>query len=151
MQLEFICHLIILTLVPQSCDEDHFNCGEACIPRAWVCDNDPDCIDGSDESQDLCMFAGNCGGNFTAPYSLLTSPSYPDNYPINKDCVYTITVDNDTVIELTFLIMEIEDHASCGHDYIEIRDGLTDDIIDKLCGREAPAPFQSSHNHLWIK
>ena len=36
-----------------TCDESHFQClidGE-CIPDVWVCDDEEDCEDGSDERQ----------------------------------------------------------------------------------------------------
>ncbi|ELU15207.1 hypothetical protein CAPTEDRAFT_219450 [Capitella teleta] len=31
------------------CPEDHFRCVESCIPMAWLCDGDMDCISGEDE------------------------------------------------------------------------------------------------------
>ena len=38
-----------------SCSPDHFQCKTTkhCISKLWVCDEDPDCADGSDEA--------NCG------------------------------------------------------------------------------------------
>ena len=45
---------------------------------------------------------------------------------------------------------EIENHASCKHDYIEVRDGpsLDSNLIGnkRLCGTTAPAPIQSTGN-----
>ena len=135
-----------------NCNKTDFSCGNEtsqCIPLQWVCDGDPECIDGSDESEDLCKDVGVCGGSFTAPNGILYSPSYPESYPDNADCIYTISQPAGTVIMLIFLSIDIEICSSCDCDYIEIRDGST--VLDKLCGNEIPAPIQSTQNQLWIK
>ena len=98
---------------------------------------------------------GTCGGSFTTPKGFLTSPSYPDYYPLNADCVYTISRPTGTVIVLTFHSVDIEIHwsGSCIADYLEIRDGSSAASfpISKLCGTEIPAPIQSSQNQVWMK
>ena len=97
---------------------------------------------------------GECGGTFTTLLSGdITSPSYPDYYPHNTDCIYTISQPNGTVIMLNLLSIDIESHITCSYDYLEIRDGPSDDspFLDKLCGSEIPAPIQSNQNQLWMK
>ena len=96
---------------------------------------------------------GACGGHFTTPYGILTSPSFPENYPDNADCIYTISQPTGTVILLNFISMDTEKWSDECHDYLEVRDGPTDDstVLDKLCGSEIPAAIQSSENHLWMK
>ena len=100
---------------------------------------------------------GECGGTFTTLLSGdITSPSYPDYYPHNTDCIYTISQPNGTVIMLNLLSMDIENHstcASCASDYLEIRDGPSDDstLVGKLCGSVIPAPIQSTQNQMWMK
>ena len=97
---------------------------------------------------------GECGGTFTTLLSGdITSPSYPDNYPDNTDCIYSISQPNGTVITLNFLSMDIESHSTCAYDYLEIRDGPSGDstLLGKLCGSEIPDHIQSSQNHLWMK
>ena len=101
---------------------------------------------------------GACGGIFSFPYGMFSSPSYPDKYPHNVDCIYTITQPAGTVIKLNFIVVGIQptyfsaDHYTCP-DYIEIRDGLSEDsqLLLNLCGYDIPAPIQSSKNHMWIK
>ena len=100
---------------------------------------------------------GECGGSFTTPNGFLTSPSYPENYPSNAHCVYTISQPTDTVIVLTFHSMDIEEPPSgylCEqYDYLEIRDGSSaaPPLLGKLCGIEIPAPIQSTQNQVWMK
>ena len=132
-----------------SCDKDRLQC----VPWLYVCDKDPECNDEIDESHDLCKSRGKCGGKLTTPNGILTSPSYPNNYPDNADCVYTISQPTGTVIVLTFQSMNIEYESTCDFDYLEIRDGNSGDspLLGKLCGSDIPAPIQSSHNHVWMK
>ena len=96
---------------------------------------------------------GACGGSLTMPNGTLTSPSYPDNYPDNADCVYTISQPNGTAIVLTFQSMDIEVESTCAYDYLEIRDGSSDGspLLAKLCGKELPVPVQSTQNQVWLK
>ena len=113
---------------------------------------------------------GACGALFTTPHGIFTSPSYPDNYPDNGDCIYTISQANGTVILLNFLSMDMEGYglfrdcdgdidtetwySDCQYDdYLEIRDGPSNTslLLGKLCGSEIPAPIQSSQNQMWLK
>ena len=51
--------------------------------------------------------SGTCGGEFTDANGHLSSPSYPDNYPSNADCIYTFSQPTGSVILLNFVIMGI--------------------------------------------
>ena len=96
---------------------------------------------------------GECGGSFTTLSSgTITSPSYPDNYGENANCIYTISQPTGNLIQLKFLSVDIDKYADC-EDYLEIRDGPTNasSLLDKLCGNEILAPIMSSQNHMWIK
>ncbi|XDB56633.1 hypothetical protein AB1E18_010097 [Capra hircus] len=48
---------------------------------------------------------------------------------------------------------EIERHDSCAYDYLEIRDGFTEDsaLIGHFCGYEKPDDVKSSSNRMWMK
>ena len=81
------------------------------------------------ESSNVTLWShgyGQCGGNFTTPNGFFTSPSYPSNYYGNADCIYTISQPVGNVILLTFFTMDMEDYG-CGYDFLEIRDGITND------------------------
>ena len=95
-------------------------------------------------------------GYFSTTGGILASPSYPDYYPDNADCIYTISQPTGTVILLNFFSMDMEyDDIWCGGccDYLEIRDGPSDDspLLGKLCGSDIPAPIQSTQNQLRMK
>ena len=110
---------------------------------------------------------GACGGNFTTPSGILTSPSYPENYPNNAECIYTISQPNGTVINLSVTDLEVDnyrdsffsfnsyyyDDDTCQTDYLEIRDGSTQEstLIEYLCGNETTAPILSTQGNVWMR
>ena len=128
-----------------------------------MCDGESECRDNNDESASTCNEStnvtnwtyrhGTCGGNFSSMNGIFTSPAFPNKYPDNADCIYTISLDRGSTILLNFIIMDLESHSSCGRDYLEIRDGPSEDspLLYKICGSELPAFLQSSQNHMWIK
>ena len=97
--------------------------------------------------------SGTCGGNFTTSSGRLTSPSYPGPYPNSEDCIYTISQLEGTHINIKFISMDIEKHSACGYDYLDIRDGNSEEssLMEKLCGNEIPDPIQSTENHVWMR
>ena len=96
---------------------------------------------------------GTCGEKFSTPQGIFTSPSYPRDYPAKADCIYTISQPTGTIIQLNFLSMDIETHSTCKLDYLEIRDGSSNNSppLSKLCGNEVPVFIHSSQNQLWMK
>ena len=51
---------------------------------------------------------GACGGSFTTSKGILTSPSYPLNYPNDADCIYTVSQPNGTYVSISFLTIDID-------------------------------------------
>ena len=96
--------------------------------------------------------SGSCGGHFTTSNGLLNSPSYPQNYPVYTECIYTISQPNGTHVNMTILNMDIEYDSNCGWDYLEIRDGSSEasPLIDRLCG-DSRAFLQSNDSDVWIR
>ena len=96
-----------------------------------------------------------CGdGGYNSSYGgIITSTSYPNNYPDNEDCIYSISQPTGTVILLNFFSMDIEYDGTCDYDYLEIRDGPSSEspLLKKLCGKEIPASLQSTNNKLWMR
>ena len=100
--------------------------------------------------------SGACGGNFTTQNGLITSPTFPNRFPHNADCVYTISLPEvQGAVKIKFLMFNIElCSSSIGHsDYLEIRDGNSEEapILATLCGSEKIAPVISNHNTLWMR
>ena len=52
----------------------------------------------------------------------MISPNYPNPYPHDSQCVYTVTVHPHEVMNLTFtdLDLETETQGSCEWDYVEV-------------------------------
>lgn len=69
--LNFVSFVIFIILDDRKCEEEtEFTCeankawGRAqCIPKKWLCDGDPDCVDGADENSTLhhCATPQPCG------------------------------------------------------------------------------------------
>ena len=121
--------------------------------------------------------SGACGGNFSTPYGILTSPSYPESYPENADCTYTISQPTGTIIMMRILSMDIDylsEHydyinfnnfydwqqyggVSCSTYYLEIRDGASEEspLIDGYCGDSTiislPIQLRSTQHNVWMR
>merc|ERR1711879_35006 len=80
---------------------------------------------------------------FSTTGGVIASPSYPNRYPTNIDCIYTISQPTGTVILLNFLSVDIrcngdKDFRYGTADYLEIRNGPSAEspLLDKICGNE---------------
>ena len=64
-----------------------------------------------------------CGGELTGTSGDFYAPDLDNNfkYDPNLDCTWTITAEPNNVIELQFYYMDIEYHALCIYDYVEVR------------------------------
>ena len=92
----------------------------------------------------------------TTQKGIFTSPSYPENYPNNVDCIYIIAQPTYTVFKLNFLSMDIDEctqsscSSQCPWDYIDIRDGQSESspLLKQLCGNNT---YVGIHNSLHIR
>ncbi|XP_072917600.1 bone morphogenetic protein 1-like [Hemitrygon akajei] len=94
-----------------------------------------------------------CGGDISKDLGQIQSPNYPDDYRPSKVCIWRIRVSDTFHVGLAFQSFEIERHDSCAYDYLEIRDGSTEDspLIGRYCGYDKPDDIKSSSNKLWMK
>ena len=69
-----------------------------------------------------------CGGILRDQTSgVLQSPTDTQYYPHGADCIWIIRSEVDTILRLTWLAFALENHGTCGFDYVEIfdDDGVT--------------------------
>ncbi|XP_060155630.1 tolloid-like protein 1 isoform X4 [Globicephala melas] len=94
-----------------------------------------------------------CGGEIRKNEGQIQSPNYPEDYRPMKECVWKIAVSEDCYVGLTFQAFEIERHDNCAYDYLEVRDGTSENspLIGRFCGYDKPEDIRSTSNTLWMK
>ena len=94
-----------------------------------------------------------CGGSYSSASGILSSPSYPNPYPLLADCVYLVSQPNGTYVNISFLTMDIDCLGIS--DFIEMRDGNNDEspTVGKFCGNISHMPdfIITSQNYLMIR
>ncbi|XP_049840781.1 cubilin-like [Schistocerca gregaria] len=94
-----------------------------------------------------------CGGLFTDAEKTITSPNYPQQYPRNIDCEWTIRLPPGERLSIEFTDFELEDSRSCIFDFVELRDGNSEEspLIGRYCGVYGPPTFLSNNNKLYLR
>ncbi|MCJ8728547.1 hypothetical protein PDJAM_G00005700 [Pangasius djambal] len=94
-----------------------------------------------------------CGGNLHMESGAFNSPNYPDAYPPNIECVWTIISSPGNRLQLSFILFELQQSQGCNNDYLEIREGnSTGTLVGRFCGNTLPSNYTSLIGHvLWIK
>ncbi|XP_033347146.1 cubilin [Bombus vosnesenskii] len=93
-----------------------------------------------------------CGGRFTTDTGIIFSKNYPKNYPHSQNCKWLIQVDQNYIVNMTFLDFDIEDSRNCTDDYVQIYDGPTTDspLLGTHCGNELPPSYESTSNEMLV-
>ncbi|XP_069702500.1 protein tolkin [Periplaneta americana] len=104
-----------------------------------------------------------CGGVFDASNGTLTSPSFPELYPGNKNCVWEIIAPPQYRITLNFTHFELEGNnvrihhvlqQECEYDSVQVHSKMADDVIKKhgvYCGSRLPPLITSEGNSLRVE
>uniref|UniRef100_A0A8C5U889 CUB domain containing protein 2 n=1 Tax=Malurus cyaneus samueli TaxID=2593467 RepID=A0A8C5U889_9PASS len=97
-----------------------------------------------------------CQEVFTTIKGNFSSPQYPNFYPNNLKCQWSIHLPSGYRIKVFFLDMELEGRSSltggCDYDHLSAFDGGTEDgsLLGRWCGRESLAPVTSRSNRLLL-
>ncbi|NXY76173.1 CDCP2 protein, partial [Glareola pratincola] len=95
----------------------------------------------------LCPPGIKCGGVLSAPSGNFSSPNFPGPYPYETECTWLIVVAEGSSVLLSFSHFELEYHAACAYDYLQVYNGATRDrgnLLGTFCGRSPPPPFSSA-------
>ncbi|XP_015441120.1 cubilin isoform X1 [Pteropus alecto] len=101
-------------------------------------------------------FVHGCGAELSGATGSFSSPGYPNAYPPNKECIWYVHTDPGSSIQLTIHDFDVEYHASCRFDVLEIYGGpdFHSPRIAQLCARrssENPMQVSSTGNELAIR
>ncbi|RZC32589.1 cubilin, partial [Asbolus verrucosus] len=93
-----------------------------------------------------------CGGNYYSSAGVLKSPNYPNEYPTNMECSWTIHVKPGHQILLNVTDFELESYSACRYDWLEIRNGASavSPLLGRYCGTNIPKLIPSHANKLHI-
>ncbi|EDS37225.1 ubiquitin-protein ligase [Culex quinquefasciatus] len=100
-----------------------------------------------------------CGGTLKQPNGTILSPSFPNEYPILKECVWEIIAPPQHKITLNFTHFELEGNtfyqaSECEYDSVTIYSKITEDNLKKhgvFCGTKLPGSITSESNTLRVE
>ncbi|KAG7219563.1 hypothetical protein INR49_018990 [Caranx melampygus] len=94
-----------------------------------------------------------CGGDLVMESGAFNSPNYPDAYPPNVECVWTIRSSPGNRLQLSFMVFHLQGGSGCQSDFLEIREGnSTGPLVGRFCGTSLPSNYTSVIGHiLWVK
>ncbi|XP_037806363.1 dorsal-ventral patterning protein tolloid [Lucilia sericata] len=101
-----------------------------------------------------------CGGIIDASVGsgMVNSPSWPDVYPISKECIWEIVAPANHAVFLNFTAFDLEgtkfQYTECNYDYLVIYSKLRDNRLKKIgvyCGHEIPPIINSEQSILRLE
>lgn len=92
-----------------------------------------------------------CGGIIKDVNELIKSPMDKDEngvYKSNAECRWVIVAPKDFIIQINFIIFELELDSTCKYDFVKIFDNSTTDAeeIGPFCGTNAPKVLTTTGN-----
>lgn len=102
-------------------------------------------------SQDTAK-TDHCGGYLVAGVGYFDSPGFPNGYPSEIECHWTIrTSTRGATLNLTSQFFFVEDQPECLWDKVSIQDGDDKDgAVHTYCGNQ-PISFQSQHEQVNVR
>uniref|UniRef100_A0A8C5FRN7 Metalloendopeptidase n=1 Tax=Gadus morhua TaxID=8049 RepID=A0A8C5FRN7_GADMO len=98
-----------------------------------------------------CKAAG-CDQMVTALTGTLSSPNWPDTYPSQKACTWSLATLPGHRIKIAFNELDMEAHLECVYDHLQIHDGedARAPSLGRFCGAKKPPPLISSGNQMFL-
>ncbi|KZS21868.1 Tolloid 2-like protein, partial [Daphnia magna] len=100
-----------------------------------------------------------CNTELRGLSGVIESPNFPNNYPHNRNCTWTIAAPLGNRINLTFSHFDVEDHGShestelvpvnCMYDFVEIRQ--PNGTLGRFCGSSLPPELGSTQDKVMIQ
>ncbi|XP_053739968.1 CUB domain-containing protein 2-like [Synchiropus splendidus] len=113
-------------------------------------------LDFQSENRFTSPSTGECQQVLSAVSGNFSSPHFPNIYPNNINCHWSISLAAGYRIKLFFPFMDLEDRNSlsdrCDYDSVAVYDGAaqTDPLLGRWCGREKPRSLVSRGNKLLV-
>ncbi|CAI5455008.1 unnamed protein product [Caenorhabditis angaria] len=94
-----------------------------------------------------------CGGPIYANEGVIQSPKYPESYPPNSDCQWTIQVDEDSQVAIEIVYFHLEQHKECIYDRLILSESgkEKDQSSETLCGIIETKTYVSKSNQLSLR
>ena len=95
-----------------------------------------------------------CKGTAHERKQIITSPNYPEKYPANTDCYWTIIAPMGMRLKIDSFSYQIEEYPLCHMDYLGIYEGANENnrIGERICGQPGKQPsVVSQGNTLTLK
>jgi len=100
-----------------------------------------------------------CGGVLNTPNGTIWSPSFPKEYPTNKECFWEILAPENHKITLNFTHFDLEGNAfyqpaACEYDALTVYSKMPDETLKRhgvFCGSQIPNTVTSEGNILRLE
>ena len=96
---------------------------------------------------------GYCGGDFKTPKGIITSPSFPEMYPGDQSCNYTISLPARKYVSIKFMAFDLKCNYEVGSDYLEMRGRNAEgtSLVGNWCGNYVPSLMHTTENNIEIR
>lgn len=105
-----------------------------------------------------CLCSDACGGLIDSANGTITSPSFPEVYPLSKDCVWEIVAPPTHKVILNFTHFDLEGsnffQAECDYDSLTIYSKTSDENLKRhglYCGSKLPPIITSESNAIRLE
>ncbi|BFZ22541.1 hypothetical protein BsWGS_25580 [Bradybaena similaris] len=99
-----------------------------------------------------CVDINDCNAVITEPTGYIVSANYPEMYPLNYNCHWTIQGTQNSVVSLSFSDFSVEQTDACDYDFVKVHDGNSESapVLGLFCGNTLPPNVTTSGNTMFI-